>query len=165
MIDRVVREQIRLMLENWYICDGRYVSTPVLSNAAGWGKERLGNDSHPEHAVTPFITADAQRVDRALNQMTQHEREILVESYCVPGTQESSAKVRKMALRTYQRWLGKAEESFWDAYRFRSSLASVAPRLNAPVSDAVETKPVKKKRRRKRGSILPAAQALARPLG
>jgi hypothetical protein len=166
MIDRMVRQEIGRLLDNWALCNGRFSGVPVISNAAGWARE--GNGSAREQVAevaVPYIVADAQRVDRALKQMTEHEREILVESYCVAGTQESNAKVRKMALRTYRRWLLKAEETFWDTYRYKSLVLSSQVPAAAPISEPAETPAKPLKRRIKRASILPAAQALARDSG
>jgi hypothetical protein len=165
MIDRMVRQEIGRLLDNWALCNGRFSGAPVTSNGAGW--QRVGSGAAREHAAevpVPYIVADAQRVDRALKQMMEHEREILVESYCVAGTQESNAKVRKMALRTYQRWLAKAEQTFWDTYRYKSLVLSPVPPASVPIAAPAETPTKPPKLRRKRASILPAAQALARPL-
>jgi hypothetical protein len=164
MIDRMVRQEIGRLLDNWALCNGRFSGVPVISNAAGWARE--GNGSAREQVAevaVPYIVADAQRVDRTLKQMTEHEREILVESYCGAGTRESNAKARKMALRTYERWLAKAEQSFWDVYRYKSLVLST--QVAAPISEAAETCTKAPKRRIMRASILPAAQAMARDSG
>jgi hypothetical protein len=166
MIDRMVRQEIGRLLDNWALCNGRFSGVPLTSNAAGWARE--GSGAAREHAAevpVPYIVADAQRVDRTLKQMTEHEREILVESYCVAGTQESNAKVRKMALRTYRRWLLKAEETFWDTYRYKSLVLSPQVAAPASISEAAETCTKAPKRRIIRASILPAAQAMARDSG
>jgi hypothetical protein len=166
MIDRMVRQEIGRLLDNWALCNGRFSGAPVTSNGAGW--ERVGSGAAREHAAevpVPYIVADAQRVDRALKHMIEHEREILVESYCIAGTQESNAKVRKMALRTYERWLSKAEQTFWDAYRYKSLALLVQPPVPAHIAEPVEASIKPPKQRRKRASILPAAQALARDSG
>lgn len=137
MIDRMVRQEIGRLLDNWALCNGRFTGVPVTSNGAGWGRDRTDGDTTAWQEVTHYITADAQRVDRALKQMTEHEREILVESYCVPGTQESNAKARKMVVRTYKRWLAKAEGSFWDVYRYKTVLAPIAPPVGSAPAEPI----------------------------
>jgi len=124
------RQRVEELLRNWWLAG-------AATAGSGWsGPQQLCGSwaklvRQPSARLDiPALTGKSERTDRAMNQLTDHERAILTEAHFSLETVEHKARRRKMHRVTYWQWVRKAEEAFfgyWSAESWKHRIAPVAP--------------------------------------
>lgn len=129
MLTKSVREEIERLLLQWYRdalqCEGGISSHPMWNQAARG--PRAGNQM-------PIFHGQAELTDRALRAMEEYLRTLLLEHHLnveIPPpaagrirlirnslhrTEEAKARARSMSRTTYWRWVGRANDAFWERF-------------------------------------------------